>query len=89
MPVSWSIIFILSPENIGDNDMRREEAWDLLTSHIRQENLRKHCLATEVIMRSLARKLGRDKGSRGVAGLLHDLDFESSNGSKFPQLMAL
>ncbi|MFQ5862678.1 MAG: HDIG domain-containing metalloprotein [Candidatus Brocadiales bacterium] len=58
--------------------MNREEAWDLLTGHIRQENLRKHCVATEAIMRSLARELGRDEESWGVAGLLHDLDFEST-----------
>lgn len=56
--------------------MNREEAWQLLTSHIKQKNLQKHCLATEVIMRRLARKLGRDEENWAVAGLLHDLDFE-------------
>lgn len=56
--------------------MNREEAWNLLTSYVRQENLLKHCLATEAVMRSLARELGKDEESWGVAGLLHDLDFE-------------
>ncbi len=57
--------------------MNREEAWELFMSHVGQENLRKHCLATEAIMRSLARRFDRDsEESWGVAGLLHDLDFE-------------
>lgn len=56
--------------------MTRDEALKLLESHVKAENLRNHCLATEVIMRALARKLGRDVEMWGTAGLLHDLDFE-------------
>jgi len=58
--------------------MTREEAYRLLQEHLSAENLIKHCLATEAIMRGLARRLGEDEGVWGVAGLLHDLDFEET-----------
>jgi putative nucleotidyltransferase with HDIG domain len=35
-----------------------------------------HCLASEAVLRALARKLGRDEEKWGLAGLLHDLDVE-------------
>lgn len=56
--------------------MTRQEALDLLSRHVKSDNLRKHCLATEAIMRKLAEKLGGDPDLWGIAGLLHDLDFE-------------
>jgi len=56
--------------------MRREEALALLEEKISAPNLVKHCLATEAIMRALARRLGEDEELWGVCGLLHDLDLE-------------
>jgi uncharacterized protein len=53
----------------------REEAIGLMNQYIPQDNLRNHCLATEAIMRALAKKLGYDEDSWGIAGLLHDLDY--------------
>jgi len=53
----------------------RQEALHLLEQYIPQDNLRCHCLATEAIMRSLARKFNRDECLWGLAGLLHDLDY--------------
>ena len=61
--------------------MTRDEAYDLLCEHVKAENLRKHCLATEAILRALARRLGEDEQLWGVVGLLHDLDFESTADS--------
>jgi putative nucleotidyltransferase with HDIG domain len=53
----------------------REEALALMEQHIQQDNLRCHCLATEAIMRHLARGFGDDEDLWGLAGLLHDLDY--------------
>ncbi len=54
----------------------REEALKLLSHMVHQPNLIMHCLATEAIMRHLARKLGQDQELWGLTGLLHDIDLE-------------
>src|SRR5438045_1165411 len=59
----------------------REQAWGLLTEFTQSESLRKHALAVEAWMRAYARKLGGDENLWGVAGLLHDFDYE-----KWPSL---
>lgn len=56
--------------------MTREEALDLVKKHISNRNLVNHCLACEAIMRRLARYFGEDEEVWGIAGLLHDLDYE-------------
>jgi len=38
-----------------------------------------HSLASEAVMRGLARQLGRDEEQWAMAGLLHDLDVEITN----------
>ncbi|MCX6244615.1 MAG: HD domain-containing protein [Bacteroidetes bacterium] len=38
-----------------------------------------HSLASEAVLRGLARRLGRDEEKWGLAGLLHDLDVETTN----------
>ncbi len=58
--------------------MTRDEALALLRRHVKAENLVKHCLASEAIMRALARRLGRDEEKWALAGLLHDIDFEQT-----------
>ncbi|MBU2575161.1 MAG: HDIG domain-containing protein [Elusimicrobia bacterium] len=60
--------------------MEREKALELLKTHVKNENLVKHCLATEAIMRALAPKLGGDRDKWGVTGLLHDIDVELTGG---------
>ncbi len=54
----------------------RNDAKDLLFSHLKNENLRKHCLATAFIMESLASRLDQDPDSWYITGLLHDIDLE-------------
>lgn len=54
----------------------RDEAKELLFSHLQNDNLRKHCLATAIIMESLANKLGHDADTWYITGLLHDIDLE-------------
>jgi uncharacterized protein len=61
--------------------MTRNEALELLGSHVQAANLRKHCLATEAIMRGLAVRLDQDRELWGNIGLLHDLDFEYTRES--------
>ena len=46
-----------------------------MKTHLEADNLRKHSLASEAIMRALARRLGHDEETWGLAGLLHDLDY--------------
>ncbi len=58
--------------------MTRDDALELLSSHVKADNLKKHCLATEAIMRELAIKLDEDSELWGNIGLLHDLDFEDT-----------
>lgn len=58
--------------------MDRQQAFDLLHEHVKADNLLKHCLATEVVMRALAERLGEPVDLWGLAGLLHDLDYEET-----------
>jgi putative nucleotidyltransferase with HDIG domain len=57
----------------------RNEAMRLLGEYVKNEKMICHCLASEVVMRALARQLGRDEEAWGLAGLLHDLDVETTN----------
>ena len=54
----------------------REDAYRLVTTHVKNENLRKHMYAVEATMRFYARKYGEDEEIWGMAGLLHDCDYE-------------
>lgn len=53
---------------------------NLLNQHIKNPKMIAHCLASEAVLRALAEKLGEDKDVWGIAGLLHDLDVEITNG---------
>ena len=54
----------------------REQAYNLLTQHNKNEGLIKHALAVEGVMRYFARKCGGDEEKWGIIGLVHDLDYE-------------
>ncbi|MGQ9678394.1 MAG: HDIG domain-containing metalloprotein [bacterium] len=58
--------------------MDRETAWQMVTSSVRNQNLIKHMLATEACLRALARRLNQDEEKWGLAGLVHDLDYEQT-----------
>ncbi|MCL0094573.1 HDIG domain-containing protein [Dehalococcoidales bacterium] len=60
--------------------MTRKEALNSIKANIENENLVKHMLATEAIMRALARRLGEDDEEWGLTGLLHDIDMELTEG---------
>jgi putative nucleotidyltransferase with HDIG domain len=42
-----------------------------------------HSLASEVVLRAIARRLGRNEDLYGQAGLLHDLDVEVTNADPY------
>ena len=60
--------------------MTREEALDSVKANVENANLIKHMLATEAIMRALAKRLGEDEEEWGLTGLLHDIDVELTQG---------
>lgn len=60
-------------------ELNREIAIALLRQHVKNEKMIFHCLASEAVLKGIARKLGRDEEKWGMAGLLHDLDVEITN----------
>jgi len=54
----------------------REEAWTILTDHVKSPTLISHALAVEAVMRHVARKRSADEELWGVIGLIHDVDYE-------------
>jgi putative nucleotidyltransferase with HDIG domain len=61
--------------------MNRPEALELLKQHLKNKNLVKHCLSVEACMRAVAVRLGQDPEPWGLAGILHDLDYEVTEKS--------
>ncbi|MBV9465807.1 MAG: HDIG domain-containing protein [Solirubrobacterales bacterium] len=57
-------------------EISREEAWNLLREWTESDSLRRHMLAVEAAMRAYAPRFGGDTELWGLAGLLHDLDYE-------------
>ena len=58
--------------------MNREQALQMLKQHLSNENHISHSLAVEAIMRGLAERLGEDVDKYGLAGLLHDIDYDAT-----------
>jgi len=54
----------------------RAEALALMHEYTASESLRKHMLAVEAAMRAYAGKYGEDPERWGLAGLIHDFDYE-------------
>lgn len=56
--------------------MTRENALSLLHHYVKNLKMIQHSLASEAVMRALARRLAHDEETWALAGLLHDLDVE-------------
>jgi putative nucleotidyltransferase with HDIG domain len=56
--------------------VQRDVAWSILTEFTKGDGLRKHARAVEASMRAYAARYGADPDRWGVAGLLHDFDYE-------------
>lgn len=60
-------------EKLGIN---LESARELLDKNLEDPIAKLHCIESEAIMRDLAVRLGEDKEIWGIAGLLHDIDWD-------------
>jgi len=54
---------------------------DILKQNVQNQNLIKHCLAVEAVMKALARKFNQDEEKWAIAGLLHDIDYEETKNN--------
>jgi len=54
----------------------RSDALAMMHDFTKSDSLRKHMLSVEAAMRAYARKFGEDEDRWGLAGLLHDFDYE-------------
>jgi uncharacterized protein len=54
----------------------QEKSLEILKENLSNQNLIKHCFAVQEIMRALARYFNEDEEKWGLAGLLHDIDYE-------------
>ncbi|NQT80467.1 MAG: HDIG domain-containing protein [Candidatus Aminicenantes bacterium] len=64
--------------------MEREEALETVQKYLKNKNLVKHSLAVEACMRAISSRLDQDVEKWGLAGILHDLDYEITE--KSPEL---
>lgn len=58
----------------------REYYIDLLSRHVSNPKMIAHSIASEAVLRALAMKFGENEDLWGIAGLLHDIDVEITNG---------
>ena len=56
--------------------MNREKAWEILNEYTKNPALVRHGQCVEAAMRHYAKLGGADEESWGIAGLLHDFDYE-------------
>ena len=62
------------------SNLKREGILDSIYDNVQDKNMIKHMLATEAIMRALAKKLGENEEEWGITGLIHDIDMELVEG---------
>lgn len=65
---------------VENQKMNRDDVLESISANVENRNLINHMLATEAIMRALARRFGQDEDVWGLTGLLHDIDVELTEG---------
>ena len=68
---------VAKPINMKDG-ITRDQAFEIVNSNIANKNLVKHCISVEGAMEALAEHFGESKDAWGMAGLLHDADWEKT-----------
>lgn len=63
--------------------MNRAEVLNSVKENVENSKQVRHMLATEAIMRALARRLGEDEAEWGLTGLVHDIDIELIDGDMY------
>jgi putative nucleotidyltransferase with HDIG domain len=58
--------------------LERQEAMEVVKSHVANDRLIKHMIAVEAVMKALADRLGEDSRKWGLTGLVHDLDYDET-----------
>ena len=61
-----------------NTNLSYDQAKSLFDAYVKDSGLRKHCRASEQIMRGLAKYFGQDEEQWGILGLLHDIDFDKT-----------
>lgn len=56
--------------------INRQEAQAILEQYLATESLRRHCLATALIMEQIAQQIEADPEEYYIAGYLHDIDLD-------------
>lgn len=74
--ICYNILYVIERVKMTDEN----KALELLKTKIKNENLIKHCLASCAVMKALAKRLGGDEKQWGMAGLIHDIDVELTQG---------
>ncbi len=65
--------------------IERDQALKLVKKYVKTENSVKHMLATEAVMRKMAKHFNKDEDLWGIAGLLHDIDMEKVDYENNPK----
>jgi putative nucleotidyltransferase with HDIG domain len=61
--------------------IERDDALMIIDTYLKDDKIIKHCLAVEAIMKTLANKFEEDEQLWSLIGLLHDLDYEYTQGN--------
>jgi putative nucleotidyltransferase with HDIG domain len=58
--------------------LKREEALEMVKTNVKNQNIVRHMIAVEAIMKSLAKYLEENEELWGLTGLVHDIDYEKT-----------